>query len=127
MLEVLGSGEAVAQPTELLSSRALDGLLGELRDHADVVLAAAPPMLSTGGATALGMSVDAVLLVVRERTARRPVLAEARRLLDAWPCQKLGFAFTAAPEDAAGNGRAESAPSHRAARRSPAAQEARWQ
>jgi len=127
ILEVLGSGDAVAQPTELLSSRALDKLLGELRGHADVVLATAPPMLSTGGATALGMSVDGVLLVVRERTARRPVLAEARRLLDAWPCQKLGFVFTVAPEDTAGSGRADSAPSQRLARRAPEAQEATWQ
>jgi receptor protein-tyrosine kinase len=126
MLEVLGSGEAVAQPTELLSSRALEAVLTELRGRADLVLAAGPPMLATGGATALGMSVDAVLLVVQERSARRPVLAEARRLLEAWPCAKLGFAFTAAPEDRAGDGRLESAPSHGSARRSPAVQEATW-
>lgn len=126
MLEVLGSGEAVAQPTELLSSRALEAVLIELRGRADLVLAAGPPMLATGGATALGMSVDAALLVVQERSARRPVLAEARRLLEAWPCAKLGFAFTAAPEDRAGDGRLESAPSHGSARRSPAVQEATW-
>jgi polysaccharide biosynthesis transport protein len=126
MLEVLGSGEAVAQPTELLSSRALEAALAELRGRTDLVLAAAPPMLGTGGATALGMSVDAVLLVVQERSAHKPVLGEARRLLEAWPCLKLGFALSAAPEEPAAAGRAASAPSHRLVRRPPAAQEATW-
>jgi hypothetical protein len=42
---------------------------------------------------------EGVLVVVEPKLVRRPVLAEARRRLDAWPSAKLGFAISAAPED----------------------------
>jgi hypothetical protein len=40
--------------------------------------------------------VDAVLIVVQADTARRPVLAEMGRVLDAWPAERLGFVLCGA-------------------------------
>lgn len=98
-LEVLPAGPMPPSIDEFLASRALAGVLGELRDRADTVLLDSPPLLFGGDAMALTAAVDALLIVTRMNVVRRPMLRELRRVLDAIPLQKLGFIPTGPGSD----------------------------
>ena len=96
MLHVLPAGHVPADPGEFVNTRALAGILDELRGRADVILVDTPAVLDVGDAMTLSANVDAVLVVTRLRVVRRPMLAELRRLLDASPAAQLGFVATGA-------------------------------
>jgi polysaccharide biosynthesis transport protein len=98
-LEVLPAGPMPPNLDEVLATHAVAGVLDDLRQRADIVLVDSPP-LGDGDAMALTAVVDAVLVVTRMNTVRRPMLRELRRVLDAIPAQKIGFAATgSASED----------------------------
>jgi polysaccharide biosynthesis transport protein len=94
VLEVVTSGSLRPDPGEFVGTQALGDLLKELSRHAELVLIDAPPLLGVGDAIALMPRVDALLVVASARHARRPVLAETRRLLDASPASTFGFVLT---------------------------------
>jgi Mrp family chromosome partitioning ATPase/capsular polysaccharide biosynthesis protein len=94
LLEVLPAGPAPADAADLLESRAMAELLGELRGRADIVLIDAPPMLPVTDAMMLGSKVDGVIVVARARLASRPHMVALARALDACAAPTLGFLFT---------------------------------
>ncbi|HET7172633.1 MAG TPA: Wzz/FepE/Etk N-terminal domain-containing protein [Gaiellales bacterium] len=94
LLEVLPAGPTPADAADLLESRAMSELLGELRGRADVVLIDAPPMLPVTDAMMLGSKVDGVIVVARARLASRPHMVAMARALDACAAPTLGFLFT---------------------------------
>ena len=94
LLEVLPSGPPPADAADLLESRAMAELLGELRGRADIVLIDAPPMLPVTDAMMLGAKVDGVIVVARARLASRPHMVALARALDACAAPTLGFLFT---------------------------------
>jgi succinoglycan biosynthesis transport protein ExoP len=91
VLELLASSGTFPDAGEFLASRTLAEILAKLSTRADVVLIDGPPLLESGDAFTLGARVDAVLLVARLTTLRRPMLNEAARLLERCPARKLGF------------------------------------
>jgi capsular exopolysaccharide synthesis family protein len=94
LLEVLPAGPPPADAADLLESRMMSELLGELRGRADVVLIDAPPMLPVTDAMMLGSKVDGVIVVARARLASRPHMVALARALDACAAPTLGFLFT---------------------------------
>jgi capsular exopolysaccharide synthesis family protein len=94
LLEVLPAGPPPADAADLLESRAMSELLGELRGRADIVLIDAPPMLPVTDAMMLGSKVDGVIVVARARLASRPHMVALARALDACAAPTLGFLFT---------------------------------
>ncbi len=84
---------------EYAASNAMRDLIRHLSAHADIVLVDTSPLLGVGDAIALTGSVDGVFLVARLSVARRPVLAELRRVLSTCPTPVLGFALTDAELD----------------------------
>jgi len=94
LLEVLPAGPTPADAADLLESRMMSELLGELRGRADIVLIDAPPMLPVTDAMMLGSKVDGVIVVARARLASRPHMVALARALDACPAPTLGFLFT---------------------------------
>jgi succinoglycan biosynthesis transport protein ExoP len=105
VLSVVGSGTLPPDPGEFVGSEALDRVLDELEDAADLVLIDSPPLLSLSDGLTLSEKVDAMVVVCRLNTIRRPMLTELRRLLDASPAEKLGFvAAEAEAEDEYGYG-----------------------
>ena len=88
LLEAVGSGSLEGHPSEILSSSAFASVLAELERRADLVLVATPAVLDTPDAAAVAAQVDGLLLVVSDRDARGPTLAEVRRAVDAWPRRK---------------------------------------
>jgi capsular exopolysaccharide synthesis family protein len=94
LLEVLPAGPPPADAADLLESRLMAELLGELRGRADIVLIDAPPMLPVTDAMMLGAKVDGVIVVARARLASRPHMVALARALDACAAPTLGFLFT---------------------------------
>jgi succinoglycan biosynthesis transport protein ExoP len=91
ILEVVSSGPLPPDPGEFVGSSAVDTILRQLSDRTDIVLVDSPPLLSLSDGFTLSEKVDAVIVVCRLNTIRRPMLTELKRLLDATPAEKLGF------------------------------------
>lgn len=80
-LSVLTSGATPPNPSELLQSHAMAELLTQLRQHFDVILIDAPPLLPVTDAALLSAQADGALLIVRHgKTTRDQVRGSAERL-----------------------------------------------
>jgi succinoglycan biosynthesis transport protein ExoP len=96
VLEVLPAGVLPPDPGEFVLTRAVGEILQELAARSDLLLLDTPPLLGLGDAFTLSEKVDALMLIARLRTLRRPMLSELKRILDSVPATKLGFIVTAA-------------------------------
>jgi tyrosine-protein kinase len=94
ILEVVSVGAAPPDPGEFLSSPFVTKSVRALAKRCDVLLIDSPPMLAVGDAMAIATAADAVVVVTELNEIRRVTLAEARRILEACPAQKLGFIAT---------------------------------
>jgi tyrosine-protein kinase len=101
VLEVLQTGPLTPNPAEFIVSHALEDVLSQLAERADVVLIDAAPLLNLSDTVALSSKVDALVVVVHSTSTRRPVLGELRRVLDSARAVKLGFVFTGVTGDEA--------------------------
>ena len=97
-LHVLPSGPMPPNPADLIESTVVSEILLDLAERADVVLIDSAPLLPVSDGVVLSNKVDAMLVVVRASTVRRPVLAELSRVLSACPAAKLGFVLTGSEE-----------------------------
>ncbi|MCR4513029.1 polysaccharide biosynthesis tyrosine autokinase [Aeromicrobium sp. 50.2.37] len=80
-LAVLSSGKTPPNPAELLQSRAMSSLIGQLREEYDVVLIDAPPLLPVTDAALIASVVDGAVLVVRHgKTSADQVRGAVERL-----------------------------------------------
>lgn len=93
-LGVLTAGALPPDVGEFVGGRRLAGIVGELRERADVVLLDTPPVLKVSDGMALSTQAEAVLVVARINLIRRPMMQELARLLYAMPAEKLGFVLT---------------------------------
>ena len=89
-MTLLRSGKLPRQPGEFVESEALQRLLRGLRARADLVLVDSTPLLGFGDALSVAQQVDALILVTRLDSARRPTLNELGRVLDSTPAPLLG-------------------------------------
>lgn len=102
-LTVLTSGPAVSNPSEVLSSCAMDQILASLNGLADIVLVDAPPVVEVGDAIALASKVDAVVLALGAGRVSRDNAQRARQLLERIGANLVGAILSdASSEDAAG-------------------------
>ncbi len=97
-LHVLPSGPMPPNPADLIESSVVSEILLDLAERADVVLLDSAPLLPVSDGVVLSHKVDAMLIVVRAATVRRPMLSELQRVLTACPPPKLGFVLTGADE-----------------------------
>jgi Mrp family chromosome partitioning ATPase/capsular polysaccharide biosynthesis protein len=93
-LRVLPVARRPGNPTDVLATRGLAVVLEQLRETADVVLIAAPPVLEGSDTAAVTMHVDALAVIVEIGHDRRGQLARARRQLESTPATSLGFVGT---------------------------------
>ncbi|HYI75263.1 MAG TPA: hypothetical protein VEW90_08325, partial [Gaiellaceae bacterium] len=98
-LEVITTGRTRVEPAAFVESSGLTEALHTLRNHAEIVLVDAPPILATGDSIALTGKVDAVLLITRLGTLTRPTLQELARVLRRSPAPVLGLVATGAEID----------------------------
>jgi Mrp family chromosome partitioning ATPase len=85
-------------PADLIESSVVSEVLLDLAERADVVLLDSAPLLPVSDGIVLSNKVDAMLIVVRATTVKRPVLAELQRVLSSCPAAKLGFVLTGSEE-----------------------------
>lgn len=96
-LDVLTSGPLPPNPSEILGSAAMAGMLAQARERYDVVLIDASPLSPVTDAVALAPQADGVLLVVPYGTMSPEQLRSAREALDAVSAPLLGTVMTMVP------------------------------
>jgi capsular exopolysaccharide synthesis family protein len=96
-LKVLSSGSTPPNPSELLGSQHMAGLLEELRSSYEVVVVDGPPLLRVADAAATATSCDGVLMVVRHGRTRQEQLREALDSLRNVNVPVLGTVLNFAP------------------------------
>lgn len=89
-LRVIPSGPIPPNPSELLHSRAMKDLLGDLAQQADLVLLDAAPIIAVTDAAVLATLVDGVVLVLTAHKVPRDVAAHAKTLLERVNARILG-------------------------------------
>ncbi|HVF04187.1 MAG TPA: polysaccharide biosynthesis tyrosine autokinase [Frankiaceae bacterium] len=97
---VLTSGVLPPNPSEILGSEAMAGLVDRLRVLCDVVVFDAPPVLPVTDAVVLSTQCDGVVLVARHGKTQKAQAAEARRRLDAVGANVVGCVLNAVPASA---------------------------
>jgi Mrp family chromosome partitioning ATPase len=94
LLDVISSGPLPPDGGDFVGSAAVADVIAELHERYDLVLIDSPPLLRVSDAVALSTRVDAIVLVARLDTMRRPILKELARVLEGIPTPRLGFVVT---------------------------------
>jgi capsular exopolysaccharide synthesis family protein len=103
-LRVLSSGPLPPNPSELLQSRAMEKLLGDLRSDFDVVILDAPPLLPVTDAALLTAQADGALIVVHHGKTTRDQLSHAIERLESVDAKAVGVVINLAPAKRGGRG-----------------------
>ncbi len=89
-LYVLPSGPVPLNPSELLSSEAMDLLIKSLEQYFDVIIFDAPPLLPVTDAQILSNKCDGTILVINSGTVNRADALKAKSILQASHANILG-------------------------------------
>jgi len=92
-LRLLTSGPLPPNPSELLGSRRMEGLIEQLKREADVILFDSPPILAVTDAAVLASRLDGVLLVVDAGSLRREAAMLAKENMARVGANLLGAAL----------------------------------
>jgi Mrp family chromosome partitioning ATPase/capsular polysaccharide biosynthesis protein len=98
-LRVMPVPEEEMDPADFLATERARGLVRSLRDHAEVVVVDAPPVLAAADATILGGYANGVVLIASAGRTDRAVLAEAVERLRVSNVPLLGIALTGVTGD----------------------------
>lgn len=93
-LLILTSGPTPPRPADILGSKRMAAIIGQLRNQADIVLFDTPPINAVTDAAVLATAVDGVLLVFRAGNTKRDRAREARKLLDKVNANVVGVVLT---------------------------------
>lgn len=88
-----GSVPANVQVMELLGSAALESVIGRLRDRAELLLLASPPVAKGEGRAACQRA-EAVVICARANAIREPALADLSEALATVAAPTLGMVTT---------------------------------
>lgn len=75
-LQILTSGSIPPNPSELLTSNRMKGILGQIKKDSEIVIIDSPPVLVVTDAVILSPQVDGVLLVVQPGKTKIPAAKE---------------------------------------------------
>jgi len=90
-LYLMTSGTKAPNPAELISSKTVTELIGQMRAAYDFVLIDAPPVLAATDATVWSSKVDGVVIVYQVGRVARGALMRAKSQLDNVKAQMLGI------------------------------------
>lgn len=97
-LTVLPSGRVPDEPSELLDSPALTGVLNALRDEFDLVIVDTPPVLAVTDALLVSAQADGVIVVTRMRNTTRQALRRAIESIEHVRANIFGLVVNATDE-----------------------------
>ncbi|WP_026297497.1 CpsD/CapB family tyrosine-protein kinase [Paenibacillus daejeonensis] len=89
-LSVITAGPIPPNPAEMVASRRMTALIGELRNRYDVVLIDTPPLLAVTDAQIVATKSDGVLLVIDYGKVKRDIAIKAKANLDKVGARVLG-------------------------------------
>lgn len=89
-LSILTAGPIPPNPAELLSSRAMENLILQLREKYDVIILDAPPLLQVADSRITSKLTDGVVLVVGCTTSDRQRVLKAKEQLELAEAKILG-------------------------------------
>lgn len=95
-LYVIASGPIPPNPSELLGSPKMAGLLAKVAEQYDVVLLDAPPLIAVTDAVLLAPMVDSVLLVLKAGSSRVELAMEAKNQLVKANAKSIGVVLNEA-------------------------------
>lgn len=98
-LMVLPSGPLPPNPSELLGSQHMRDMMSVLRNHFDVVVIDAPPLLPVSDAAVLSTLVDGTIVVTRYGKTRREELRRALAALTVVGTRIVGVVLNRAPRN----------------------------
>ena len=96
--DILTSGETPKNPSELLNSKRMSVLLQTLAGAYDYIVVDLPPIGAVIDAVAVSKHIDGMLVVIRENTCPRALLAECMSQLNYAGVNVLGFVVNGALE-----------------------------
>ena len=94
-LAAIPTGPIPPNPADLLSSRRLTELIGDLRSRYKFVVIDSPPIMAATDAVILSVLVDGVLMVVRSGETPKEAFTRTRDLLAGVKCRMLGVVLNA--------------------------------
>lgn len=97
-LDVLTSGVAPPNPTELLHSQAMAALLDRVRKDYDIVIVDSPPLVPVIDAALIASRADGALLVLRHGRTTRPQVATAVQRLEQVDASLCGVVMNQTPQ-----------------------------
>lgn len=98
MLTALPAGSLPPDPSALLGSEAMHGLVATLAERFDVVIYDSPPLLPVTDAIVLGKQVDGIVLAVRYGATRREELSTCVEAVQNARVKVLGSVLTCTPQ-----------------------------
>lgn len=98
----LASGPIPPNPTEVLQSKAAQGLFDQLHQMFDMVIIDAPPLLPVSDAAIIARDVDGAILVVRHGKTTTDQLEQARLRLQQIDANLFGVAVNMTPRRGSG-------------------------
>lgn len=102
-LTVICSGTMVPNPSELLASAAMEGLLNSLEKYYDYIILDTPPINVVIDALPLMKITDGVVLVVKEGSSTHPELAKTIEKLERVDAKILGIILNGAKMESKDN------------------------
>ncbi len=100
--DIIPGGDIPKNPSELLNSERMASLLHALAKNYDYIVIDLPPIGAVVDAASVSQSVDGMLVVIRENTCPRGLLAECLQQLSYGGANVIGFVVNGAME---GSGR----------------------
>lgn len=94
-LYVLTSGKIPPNPSEMLASFAMNGLLNLLKEQFDVIILDSAPICAVTDAQVLSTRADGTIIVTRAERTKRDRVVEAKMLLDKVGANILGVVLQA--------------------------------
>lgn len=98
-LDVLFSGEIPPNPLELLSSKAMEKMLEEIRPLYDYIIIDTPPVTIVSDACVIASLADGTLMLVRQNEAEKDGISKAVKQLQMANVKLLGFVLNGVTED----------------------------
>lgn len=103
-LYVLTCGAIPPNPSELLGSKKMKALLGELEELFDIVLIDSPPVIAVTDAQIISTFAQGVVLVAAYGQTEKAAIINAKDLLEKVKAHILGVVINKVPEDSHGYG-----------------------
>ncbi|MGP4074861.1 CpsD/CapB family tyrosine-protein kinase [Halobacillus sp. K22] len=89
-LDLLPSGPIPPNPSELLGSTMMEKLIGEAKEHYDMIIFDTPPVLAVADSQVLSKFVDGALVVVRSKQTEQEAAGKAKEQLEQSRANILG-------------------------------------